>query len=306
MILAAILAPWSVRFAPAAAQDDDDPASKSLSLELDNQTLVDSLKLLFKSVGANYVIDPTVMRGASQARVSLSIGNQPFLQALESVLNAGSAGGSGLSYRLENGIYTITTREGAAPPAVAPPSSAPSVATPRPLRVTSSSKSRVTLSLQHKNLDEALRMLFDAANVDFVIPLRTQTGGAVTMSMTNMPFEGALLGILKSVELAAPLTSQEVGAGIFALTSGHGSRPESVRLSLNFTQANLRDALSAVFKAAGANFTIDQNVRGASVTLKLHDVTLKSAADMLLKSSGITNHVVSSAGGVYHVGGRSR
>jgi type II secretory pathway component GspD/PulD (secretin) len=259
-------------------------------------------------VGANHVVEPGVMRGAANVKITLSIADQPFIQALESLLNAGSAKGTGLTYRLESGIYTITT--GTAPPAPAGGGGGgPSRPVLRPNRVGASSKSRVTLVLSDKSLDEALRQVFDAGNVQFAIPLRVPVTGDVSMSMTNMPFEGALLGTLKAVDLGQPLGWQELGNGVYAivpLPGGRGLNPETVRLSLNFHGAGLRDALSALFRAAGANFTIDQGVQSVPVTLKLHDVTLKAAAEMLLRSSGNPNYILTSEVGVYRVGVRAR
>jgi len=293
---------------PLAAQDESDPASKRVSLEFDDQTLLDALKFLFKSVGANYLMEPGVMRGAANVKITLSIADRPFTQALESLLNAGSARGTGLTYRLENGIYTITT--GTAPPAPAAGGGpAPIRPNPRPNRVGAASKARVSLVLSDKSLDEALRQVFDAANVQFAIPLRVPVTGDVSMSMTNMPFEGALLGTLKAVDLGQPLGWQEIGSGVYAivpLPGGKGLNPETVRLSINFHGAGLRDSLGALFRAAGANFTIDQGVQSVPVTLKLHDVTLKSAAEMLLRSSGNPNYMFTSEVGVYRVGTKAR
>jgi type II secretory pathway component GspD/PulD (secretin) len=301
MALAALFA------GPIVAQDDDDPASKSVSLEVTNQTLLDALKLLFKSVGANFVLEPGVMRGAANVKVDLSITNQPFLQALENVLAAGTQKGTGLTYRLENGVYTITTKDGAggAPPAVAPNPVRP----PRGSGTVPASKSRVSLSLQGKKLDEALRSVFDAADTQFVIPLRAPATGTVTMSMTNMPFEGALLGTLKAVELGQPLGWQEVGSGIYAvvpLPGGRAPSPENVRLSLNFSGGGLRDALAGVFRASGAAFNVAPAIQNSPVNLKLHDVTMKSAVDMLVKSSGHPNYVMVNEVGVYKVAVKGR
>jgi type II secretory pathway component GspD/PulD (secretin) len=283
------------------AQDDDDPASKRVSMELNEQSLVDSLKFLFKSVGANYVLEPSVIKGAGNVLVTLSIADQPFIEALERVLAAGSARGTGLTYRLENGIYTVMAKDGA-PVVVNPP-----IVT-RPARVPGVGKNRVTLTLQDKNLDESLRTVFEAGNVPYVIPLRSPSSGSVSMSMTNMPFEAALLGVLKSVDLGQPLGWQEVGSGIFAivpLPGGKGFNPEAVRLSLNLYNVSLRDALSGLFRAAGATFTLEK-VQGVPVTLKLHDVTLRAAVEMLLRSSGNPNYILVAEVGVYHVGVKGR
>src|SRR2546430_1919436 len=103
----------------AGAREGEDPASKRVRLALGSSSRVDSLKLRVKSVGANYVLDPTVMRGAEQVFVKLSIANQPFTEALDNVLKAASAKGNGLTYRLENGIYTITAGE--LPHTITPP-----------------------------------------------------------------------------------------------------------------------------------------------------------------------------------------
>jgi hypothetical protein len=64
--------------------------------------------------------------------------------------------------------------------------------------------------------------------------------------------------------------------------------------------------VNALFKAAGASYTIDQGVQGVPVTLKLHDVNLRSASEMLLRSSGNPNYSVFTEVGVYRIGVKSK
>ena len=211
---------------PIVAQDDDDPASKSVSLEISNQTLLDALKLLFKSVGANFVLEPGVQRGAANVKVDLSITNQPFLQALENVLAVGTQKGAGLTYRLENGVYTITTKDGAG--------GAVPAATPNPVRPpriggggVSASKSRVSLALKGEKLDDALRSVFDAADTQFVIPLRapaTETiraRAARAAACRRSPRRGRAR---TSARRSPPLVPRASGSGRGASRSGGGLR----------------------------------------------------------------------------------
>ena len=70
------------------------------NLELDQADVRDALRIIFRTVGANYSIDPLV-----QGTVTLSIRDVPFETALRNVLNQ-----VGATYRVEAGIYVIFLR----------------------------------------------------------------------------------------------------------------------------------------------------------------------------------------------------
>jgi hypothetical protein len=89
----------------ALAQADgvtQDLNNKKVTLNLENADIRYGLKLLFQAVGANYSIDQNV-----QGAVSVSLTNVSFRVALDSLLRAASMP---LTYRQENGVYTISPK----------------------------------------------------------------------------------------------------------------------------------------------------------------------------------------------------
>jgi len=76
----------------------------NVRLQLENADLYTALKLLFAQTKSQYTLDPA-LRGVF---VTVSI-RQPFRNALETLLRAGSQGQQ-LTYKLENDVYSIVPK----------------------------------------------------------------------------------------------------------------------------------------------------------------------------------------------------
>jgi hypothetical protein len=102
--------------APCMAQTPDtpgsDPASGSeasnqaIKIDLENTDLYSALKLLFAQIKANYTLDPSLR----QVPVTAHLNAIPFRIALDQILR-GANSPVPLTYRVENGIYTIIEKK---------------------------------------------------------------------------------------------------------------------------------------------------------------------------------------------------
>ena len=96
------------------AQDTpgSDPASGSeasnqaIKIDLENTDLYSALKLLFAQIKANYTLDPSLR----QIPVTAHLNAIPFRIALDQILR-GANSPVPLTYRVENGIYTIIEKK---------------------------------------------------------------------------------------------------------------------------------------------------------------------------------------------------
>src|SRR3974390_1309441 len=85
-----------------------DPASKKIDLDLESTNLYYGLKLLFSQVKANFTIDESL----KSLTVTAHLTQVPFRIALETLLKSTS---TPLTYRVENGIYSVILKVEEAP-----------------------------------------------------------------------------------------------------------------------------------------------------------------------------------------------
>jgi hypothetical protein len=105
LFLAGVMAMAVTSGTPARAQEGSgDVNNKKVSLNLENADIRYALKLLFQSVGVNYVLDQNV-----QGTVTVSLTDVSFRTALESILR-GTASQTPLTYRAEGGVYQIAPK----------------------------------------------------------------------------------------------------------------------------------------------------------------------------------------------------
>jgi hypothetical protein len=91
--------------AARAQTDAKDVSNKKVSINLENAEIRYAVKLLFQSVGVNYVLDQSLQG----IYVTVSLNDVPFRTALESILRASSQ--VPLTYRVENDIYIISPKQ---------------------------------------------------------------------------------------------------------------------------------------------------------------------------------------------------
>ncbi len=77
--------------------------SPRITLNLESASVVDALKLLFRSVGYNYTLDESVVGGY----VTVSLKDVTFETALRTILRSANPP---LTYRVDGGVYIITPR----------------------------------------------------------------------------------------------------------------------------------------------------------------------------------------------------
>lgn len=88
---------------PGTSGADNAQMNKKVTLVVESADLYYTLKLLFAQVKADFALD-TSLRGTP---VTVSLHEQPFRVALETVLKASP---SPLTYRVENGIYSVVPK----------------------------------------------------------------------------------------------------------------------------------------------------------------------------------------------------
>jgi hypothetical protein len=86
-----------------------DPANKKIDLDLESTNLYYGLKLLFSQVKANFTIDESL----KSLTVTAHLTQVPFRVALETLLKSTS---TPLTYKVENGIYSVVPKVEEAPP----------------------------------------------------------------------------------------------------------------------------------------------------------------------------------------------
>lgn len=92
------------------------------------------------------------------------------------------------------------------------------------------------------------------------------------------------------------LLSLGLAAGLAALPAQAQENAAQEKISLDLVDADLRDAVTLIFKDTPLNYTFADGVYATNVTLKLDGVPRERALDILLKSKGLQ---YSKEGGVY-------
>jgi type II secretory pathway component HofQ len=138
---------------------------------------------------------------------------------------------------------------------------------------------KVDLELKDASIRDSLQSLFAKANVNYIHVLEVASRGKITMELKNVPFEGALVSILRSVE-NIPL-SYRGEAGVVIVQSDSAGDPANKRVWMDVERSDVRYLLKSFIKT---NYVLDQAVQGA-VTLKLGGVPYQTALDGILKTN---------------------
>ncbi len=85
---------------------NSDASNQPIKLDLENADLYSALKLLFAQIKANYALDPSLR----QLAVTVHLTNIPFRIALDTLLRS-VASPVPLTYKVENGIYTVLEKK---------------------------------------------------------------------------------------------------------------------------------------------------------------------------------------------------
>ena len=143
---------------------------------------------------------------------------------------------------------------------------------------------RVDLELKDHSIRESLHALFAKVRVNHLLILEGASRGKITLGLRNVPFEGALVSILRSVQFTSLEYAGESGVLIVrpSRTVGSQGEPGNKRVWMDFEKVNVRQAIRALLASMGLNFVMEQGVQG-TVSLVLDGVPYETAVDRMLK-----------------------
>lgn len=315
------------------APDVEAIGEKRFPFKTQNVTLKAALDALFKQAGATYKIAPDVPEAAVQGNFSLSLDGFTFDQMLQYVLRMGSGfGQTPLTYKVEKGVYTIVRDPNPQPQQGfvlqlggemlnqlggemqnfrnnfrrnfrfgmngmdrGYPLLGGGGGTAFPRTELSSLKKRVSFEAKGSRVGEILKSLFTQADVNYVAVVE-DAAPPVTLAMSNVPLEAAVLSVVRSVEGGSGLTfSVEQGIAVvgaeqppvFSAEAPLAANLRSRRVSLRLKETDLREALRILFGTVQVRYTLSRETRSVPVTLTLDDVPFQKALDSLLDSTKI-------------------
>jgi hypothetical protein len=144
---------------------------------------------------------------------------------------------------------------------------------------------KITLELQESTLKDALERLFKKVPVNHVMMFDTSVDTKITMKMENVPFEGALTCILRSVK-RLPLQYSTAGdVLLISPDTRHGEQVSSANLKvwMDVEDVDVRFALTSLLKAVRASYTCDSHVQ-ARFSISLAAEPFQAALEKLCKN----------------------
>jgi type II secretory pathway component HofQ len=144
---------------------------------------------------------------------------------------------------------------------------------------------KVSLNLEEATLKDALKALFEQVSVNHIYVVGPQQLRPMSFSVKGVPFEGALVSILRYSN-KAPLSYGTDAEMLFVLPAREiGTKLNTVgyRCWIDLKDVDIRYAIKVVMGLLGENYVLDQNIQG-TVTLKRAGLSLQSALDELLKA----------------------
>jgi type II secretory pathway component HofQ len=154
-------------------------------------------------------------------------------------------------------------------------------------RVTDLSRIKVTLDLEDAVLPTALKELLKQVKTNYLYALDAPTPGRMTFSVKNVPFEGALVCILRSVKAQTPLTYGD-DSGLLVIAPGGFSGPpgdsNERRFTFDMENVDMRSALKAALSSVRASYVLDQAVQG-KVSVARESVSFRSALESILRAA---------------------
>lgn len=142
---------------------------------------------------------------------------------------------------------------------------------------------KVTLSLSDATIRDALKALFTQIEVNRCIVFDTAARGLLTFTVKDVPFEGALVSILRSSRRARYAYGDTGSMLTIAPENGPVDRA-ILRISLGVKDVDVRYVIKSLMQSIRANYTMDQNVSG-KVTLAFDYLPFDLALEKALRAS---------------------
>ena len=148
---------------------------------------------------------------------------------------------------------------------------------------------KVTLDLKEATLKDALDALFKKVPVNRMVMFDPGVDTKITLKVEDVPFEGALVCILRSVK-RQPLSYSDAG-GLLLISPNTRERGASAgtKFWVDVKDVDVRYAVKALMSAVHADYSFDPGGEGpitATITAEAFDATLKRLCEN--KASPIT------------------
>jgi type II secretory pathway component HofQ len=144
---------------------------------------------------------------------------------------------------------------------------------------------RVNMTLEEATLKDALDRLFKLVPMNRVLMFDAGVDTKITMKLENVPFEGALVSILRSVKRMS-LNFETNGDILLITDNGRFGQPATAvnkKVWADLQDVDIRSAIKALLWTWRPNYTVDQGVTG-NVSLVVAGEPFDVALDKLCKS----------------------
>ncbi len=152
---------------------------------------------------------------------------------------------------------------------------------------------KVTMSLADTSIRTALNDLFKETNINYCIIDDKSISGTATFSVKDVPFEGALVSILRASR-KSNLTYKTISDILvihpqFDAPTFNGNdvaRADNLRVKMNLEDADIRLVIGAFFQSLHVNYVMDQHVAG-KISVSCDSLPYSEALDKVLKASKV-------------------
>lgn len=140
---------------------------------------------------------------------------------------------------------------------------------------------KVSLTLADSTVRDALKALFEQADVNRCLLFDNGARGLLSFSMKDVPFEGALVSILHGTRRARYGYSDD--SSILSVFPEMPVDRANIRVTLDAQDVDVRYLIKALVGSLHANYTLDQTVSGA-VTLSFDYLPFDQALDRIMRA----------------------
>jgi len=153
---------------------------------------------------------------------------------------------------------------------------------------------KVTMNLADTPIRKALNDLLNEININYCVISDATAGSTVTFSVKDVPFEGALVSILRGSRRSnltySTLTDilviipQQFGPPMPGGVEDEGAG--NLRVKMKLENADIRYVIKILIGSVRANYTLDQRVMG-NISISCDSIPYSEALDKVLKANKV-------------------
>jgi hypothetical protein len=240
-----------------------------------------ALERLMEDRKTPYVVETDV----PEVPVTLRVADQSAEQALRELIRTASQQAPGLYLEREGEAYVIGLRR------VTPPQ------TPTPTKEVAGDgrEPRITLKLENTPLREAIETVLRGSGVQYAID-PSVPNVPINLNIRDTGLQAALRLVIRQGATAVPGLTLSREGEVYRVRvrndstaeAGPPAEPrEQKKVTVNFRDTPLRDAINIIFTGTGEQFSVDPNVPNVPVNLNLRDVRLEAALRMIIRQAAV-------------------